>query len=364
VLPNKAPEGKHLIYFPYWRSRGMFFSCGGNGITDRYADMSHQAVKSDIFPVSVGLRSQALKLKFASRAHNGHYLKPAFPLKQVLEIFKNHLSMEALPPIFHQDYINESLSLIYSPFYMDEKIIDAVLNEPLRQDIPENFDLSLFPGESPDWKINFLPTLCPNCGWDMEGEKDSLALFCRNCNSLWQPEKNGFTKLDFSTIPMAGNDIVHLPFWRIKAKISGVKLDNYSDLVKTANLPKVVQKGWDEMDFRFWVMGFKVRPQKFLSIVTGMTLAQPQEKMVSEFPSTSLLSLTFPLKEAVKSLKLCLAGFIKPQRPFFTMMRDVTVTPKSYRLVYVPFREKQHEFISPEYRLAIIKNHLAMARNL
>ncbi len=342
----------------------MFFSICGNGITDRYADMSHQAVKSSVFPVSVGLRSQALKLKFASAAYDGHYLKPAFPLKQVMEIFRNRLSMEVSPPIFHQDYINETLSLIYSPFYRDDKIYDAVLNRPLMQDNPEGFDLSPISEESPDWKIDFLPTLCPHCGCDMEGDKDSIALSCKNCNSVWKPGKNGFTKIDFATIPMTGDDIVHLPFWRIKAKLSGVKLDSYADLVKAANLPKVVQKGWDEMDFRFWVMGFKVRPQKFLSIATGMTLAQPREKMVSELPAGSLFPITFPLKEAIKTLKLCLGGFIRPRRPFFSMIGDVSVTPVSYRLVYVPFREKQHEFINSAYCLAMIKNHLSMARNL
>ena len=364
TLPNKAPEDKQLIYLPYWRIKGILFSYLMDGIGNRYMDMSHQAVKSDIFPVSVGLRSQALKLKFASANDKGHYLKPSFPRKRAIDIFTHRLSVDLPTPVLEQHYIGETSSLIYSPFYIGERIYDAVLNKPLNWEIPEDVDPLKMPGGDPDWKINFLPTLCPNCGWDMEGEKDSLALSCRNCNKLWQPDKTGFTQLNFGKIPNTDDNIVYLPFWRIKAKISGIRLNTYADLVKQANLPKVVQKEWDKIDFRFWVMGFKVRPQKFLQIATHMTLAHPREKLVSELPKRQMLPVTFPLKEAVSSLKLILTNFVKPQKSILPRLEEITVIPKSYILVYVPFLDKQHEFIQPDYQLAIIKNHLALARNL
>ena len=66
MLPNHAPKGKDLLFFFYLRFKGMFFSCGTNGIQHRFMDLSHQAVQSRYFPVSVGLRSQAMKLKFVS----------------------------------------------------------------------------------------------------------------------------------------------------------------------------------------------------------------------------------------------------------------------------------------------------------
>ena len=342
----------------------MLFSCLTDGIENRYVDMSHQAVKSDLFPISVGLRSQALKLRFATANDNGYYLKPSFPRKQVIDIFTNRLNMGLPEPVLKQDYIGETLSIIYSPFYITDKIHDAVLNKPLNWKIPEGFDGAEFPGGAPDWKINFLPTLCPNCGWDMEGEKDSLALSCKNCNTLWQAGKKGFTPLNFGKIPIGEEDTVYLPFWRIKANISGINLSSYADLVKEANLPKVVQDGWEKIDFRFWVMAFKVRPQKFLQMATHMTLAQPREKITPQLPEKKMLPVTFPLKEAVNSLKLLLVNFAKPQKPILHRLDEITITPKSYILMYVPFREKQHEFIQPHYQMAIIKNHLALARNL
>jgi len=32
TLPSKAPENKKLLYFPYWRFKGMLFSCASDGV--------------------------------------------------------------------------------------------------------------------------------------------------------------------------------------------------------------------------------------------------------------------------------------------------------------------------------------------
>jgi len=49
MLPNSAPENKDLLFFPYWRFKGMLFSCVENGIKHRFIDISHQAVESKLF---------------------------------------------------------------------------------------------------------------------------------------------------------------------------------------------------------------------------------------------------------------------------------------------------------------------------
>ena len=74
MLPSTAPASKELLYFPYWRFKGMLFSCAGNGVGHKFVDVSHQAVSSPIFPVSLGLRSQALKLKFVTPETEGKFV--------------------------------------------------------------------------------------------------------------------------------------------------------------------------------------------------------------------------------------------------------------------------------------------------
>jgi hypothetical protein len=342
----------------------MYFACVEDGVKNRFLDLSHQAIESPFFPVSVGLRSQALKLKFVSPDLKGNFLAPGLSIKNAMEFFNCRFISEIKETIFYQEYIGDSLSIIYSPFYFDKKLYDAVLNQPLNCDSPDKFDVAELKGESPDWKIKFLPGLCPECGWDLEGEKDSIALLCKNCGSLWRPKKDGYNKLNFGKIPAKDDDIAYLPFWRIKAEISGIKLDTYADLVAAANLPKVIQKGFEEMDFRFWIMAFKVQPQKFLSIATAMTLSQPQEDLAEGFPDKKIFPVTLSLSDVVEGLKLILANFVKPQKMIFPKLRDIKITPKSFILVYVPFKEKQHEFIHTKYPMSIIKNHLIMARNL
>jgi len=342
----------------------MLFSCVGSGIKHRFIDISHQAVKSSYFPVSVGLRSQALKLNFVMPESRGYFLKPTQPFKNVMNIFKNRFSTSLPNPVFHQSHIGETLSLIYSPFYAEDKIYDAILNKPVTPVLPDDFDATLLQGGRPDGRINFIPTLCPDCGWDLQGRRDALVLNCKNCNSVWRPAANGFKKLKFAFMPAKEENIIYLPFWRIKADVTGITLNSYADLVRIANMPKAVKKKWEDVKFRFWAMAFKVRPRVFLRLARNVTLAQPQEKLVRELPDARLHPVTLPIEEAIESLTVNLAGFIKPQKDLFPILRDITIKPKSYLLVYIPFIEQHHELIHPEFHLTINKNQLELASNL
>jgi hypothetical protein len=96
LLPSQAAESKDLLYFPYWRFKGMLFSCAGNSVAHKFVDVSHQAVLSHLFPVSLGLRSQALKLKFVKRETAGRFLKPTQSFEQVEKNFEDHFG-KSLP---------------------------------------------------------------------------------------------------------------------------------------------------------------------------------------------------------------------------------------------------------------------------
>jgi ribosomal protein L37AE/L43A len=355
---------KNLIFFPYWRFKGMLFSCVDSGIKHRFMDASHQAVESRYFPVSVGLRSQALKLNFVTPKTAGYFLKPTLSFDNVMEIFANRLNTSLPKPIFHQSHIGETLSLIYSPFYIDGKIYDAILNKPVTPSPSNDFDAMRLPGGRPDKSIQFVPTLCPACGWDLIGQRDSLVLSCKNCNSVWRPSRNELKRMNFASILERENNVFYLPFWRITAEVSGITLNSYADLVKIANLPKAIQKGWDEVKFRFWTLAFKVRPQSFLRLGRNITLSQPQKKLEKELPDARTYPVTLPISEAIESLTINLASFMKPQKDLFPILQDITITPISYLLVYIPFVEKHHEFIQSDFHLTINKNQLALASNL
>lgn len=364
IFPHCAPAGKELVYLPYWRFKGMLFACNPQGVNHKFIDVSHQAVKSDYIPHSVGLRSQALKLKFVTPETEGRFLKATQSLDCVIQSFEHRFNKTLAKPVLHQAHIGETVSLLYSPVYLENKIIDAVLNKPVSGQLPDDFDMEQFPGESAESTIKFISSLCPNCGWDLEGERDTLVLLCKNCTTAWYAAGRSLKQLKFGLHPVEEEEFLYLPFWRIKADISGVQLASYADLIKVANLPKMVPDWAQDAGFRFWVPAFKVRPRVFLRLSTNMTLSQPQKRLVPELPNTRHQPVTMSVTEAVESLTINLSSFAKPRTKLSKIIPEIKIDAKSFVLVYVPFKESHHEFIQPDLQFAINKNVLTLSSNL
>ena len=363
MLPHAAPAGQTLVFLPYWRFKGSFFVSLPGGIKTRIVDVSQQAVSSPMFPVSLGLRSQTLKLRFVAPENEGVFLKPQVSSKELLRLAEETFTSSIRDPMFAKAFVGDSMSQIYSPFYVTDQVFDGVLNRPVSPAPPEGFDVSKMEGGKPDWRIEFIPTLCPSCGWDLQGEKNALALSCKNCNSLWMNKGTGFIKLEFGLFPAETPDSVYLPFYRIRAEVSGIKLDSYADLVKTANMAKVVQAGWEEKPFRFWTPAFKIRPDDFLFFSRNMTLSQPPKEYVAELPQGEVLPVTMPLPDAVESLKINLASFVKPAK-MLQMLDTVQIKAKSVVLVYIPFQKSGKELFQPAFNLRTNKTLLEYAKNL
>jgi len=363
-LPQTSDNDQDLVYFPYWRFKGMLFFCGPSGITNRFVDVSHQAIVTPYFPISVGVRSQAMKLRFVSSDMEGRFLKPRQSFEEIAANFENRFGKALPKPILHQAHIGESLSLIYSPFYLKDKLYDAILDKPVSAKIDEDFNIDDFDGGSPQWHIRFVSTLCPNCGWDLEGQRDALVLLCKNCNSTWYPVGKKLKQLKFARIQGDDDNTIYLPFWRIRADISSIDLKSYADLIRIANLPKAVQSGWDDVPFRFWIPAFKVRPKLFLRLASHITVSQPREELIPELPGNRIHPSTLPVKEAIESLAITLAEFMKPRKTLMEKFHHIDIDAKSFTLVFVPFKEEHHEFIQHDYQIAINKNVMALSKNL
>jgi hypothetical protein len=364
MLPCNPSETNMLVFFPYWRFKGMLFSCIPNGIQHKFIDVSHQAIDSRMFPLTLGLRSQALKLQFVEPETAGRFLKPTQSFEDIKHRFEQRYAKTLPKPVLHHAHIGETLSLIYAPFYVADKIYDAVLNSPISAKLADDFDVEQLPGGKPEWRIDFISTLCPHCGWDLEGKRDALVLMCKNCNSAWYSAGKTLKKLKFGKHPTKEEEILFLPFWRIRADVSGITLNSYADLIKLANMPKVVQSGWTDIGFRFWVPAFKVRPKIFLQLSNHMTLSQPNKELIVELPRKRHHPITLPITEAIESLKVNLANCMKPRAILADIIQDIEINPKSFALIYVPFLEKHHEFIQPDLQFAINKNILALSDNL
>jgi len=364
VLPHPAVENSEVVFFPYWRFKGMLFFCGPTGIENRFVDISQQAIASPYFPFSVGVRSQAMKLHFVTPETEGCFLKPRQPHQEIFCDFEQRFGKSLPKPIAHQSNIGETLSLIYAPFYVKDRLYDAILNKPVSPVLPENFKVNDLTEDDPRGYIHFVSTLCPNCGWDLEGERDALVLRCRNCNTIWYPAGKKLKQLKFAHVPDRGDNSIYLPFWCIKAEVAGMDLASYADLVKVANLPKAVQDGWQDIAFRFWIPAFKIRPKIFLRLASQLTILQPQEDLIARLPEKRIHPSNLPIEEAIESLKLTIANFMQPRKDIIEKLPQVKVDAKSFTLIFLPFNEAHHEYIHSVYQIAINKNAMKLSTNL
>ena len=74
ILPRRQPD-PYTIYAPYLRFKGAIYSCLNDRIEHRLADISSKGVKLPFLPISLGLRPQAMNMRFASPEFPGSFLE-------------------------------------------------------------------------------------------------------------------------------------------------------------------------------------------------------------------------------------------------------------------------------------------------
>jgi ribosomal protein S27AE len=365
------PFGKEIIFVPYWRFRGMLFSCKTNAIEQRILDTSFLASNYKFLPPSLGLRAQALKLRVATFKEGTKFLRLSLSSRDFLsKVEKNELfedSNEIENVTFHNACIGEVVSLIYSPIFIQHNtIFDAILNRPIATQVGERGDGDLSFEEKQNWGIRFLSTLCPNCGWDLIAEKESCVLICSNCNSLWEASGETLQRIEFGVISEKDgkNDVAYLPFWRMKIRVGGIKLQSYADLVRFANLPKVIKTEWEGLDIYFWSPAFKVSPALFLRLAQQLTISQPDKIPDMNLPKSSMYPITLPVSEAKESLKITLANIATKKKDIFPKLNEIKIELTEAFLIFLPFFSTNNEFIQPQLRFSIQKNALKIGKNI
>jgi hypothetical protein len=363
LLPDKAPPGQALTYVPYWRFKGIVFTCDSMGIRHRVADLSRRAVTAEVFPASLGLRSQAMHLRLVTPDSQGRFLIPSLGRQDAFHSLGQRASFKGEERVFLQSQVGESLSLIYAPVYQSDRLYDAVLNRSL-SDAEGPRDLDRFPGGPAEGRFRFVPAICPACGWNLEGRRDSLVLTCRNCDRVWQASRRGLAETRIAQVPADGAPSIYLPFWRIRARVEGAELASYADLVRLANLPRVLRSDFETVPFRFWFPAFKVRPSTLLRLSRSLTLTQPRTSPVERLPQGEMFPVNLPLSEAAANLRLVLAAFAKPPRQFYPKLPRIRVSPQAMILVYIPFSDSVHEYLQNGLNLAVNKSQLSLAGHL
>lgn len=359
-ISAKASSFRNIVYMPYWRMKGLSFSVLADGLENRFFDTTLCAIEAHGIPSSLGLRPQAMKLKFASPDMKGQFRKPVLNARTVMESM-NQKSASSV----HRVFIGEMVSIIYSPMYLKDNMLhDALLDRPVCPVKEEEVDEYLSSNHSQVWQVRFVSTLCPRCGWDLQGEKDALVLTCANCDSAWTCRGDTFEKVAFSVVAHTGSAPHYLPFWRMKPRIEGITLASYADLIRVGNLPKVITDAFEERPLYFWSPAFKVNPTLFLRWSRQMTVSQPLGKTVETLPRTALYPVTLPSREAKESIVITIASLATDKRRLFPCLSDIRIALDETILEYHPFVISRNELIHTKLRISINKNALAFGTQL
>ncbi|VAX30642.1 hypothetical protein MNBD_NITROSPIRAE02-206 [hydrothermal vent metagenome] len=355
----------------------MSFLCKANRTEQRIIDATALAADYSKFPHSLGVRPQAVPLRFVTPELRPHLFLSHQPFKTVFSwIEKKLLSVERMnianpgtshisrEKVYHRAYIGETTSLIYLPvFIRGNALYDAITKKRVAS-VPDMESGALSFQKLRAGQISFIPTLCPGCGWELQGEKDSLVLFCRNCDTAWKASGNGLENLDFAVIPGKKDSPLYFPFWRMKVRIAGVSLKSYADLIRFANLPKAIQKSWEEQEIHFWSSAFKIRPELFQRTAKSATNAQLMVGAGQGVPRARVFPVTLLAEEALQGLKITLVNLAVPKRKILPLIDEITITPQESLLVLVPFSKNTHEYVQKEMRLSLNINALKYGRNI
>ena len=364
VLPHKAP-GREIIYAPYLRFKGNVYYCQGMNINYRVVDITNTGLLFKGIPDSLGLRPQAMKMKFVEPDTEGSFLRFTLQAKDIIARAGRFSEESSCGTLYHRAYIGETLSIIYLPLYEEKgRLFDAVLNRPIANLSKGGDTIGSAVNKNPRWMLSFIPTLCPVCGWNLKGERDSVVLTCDNCYTAWEAHGGKFEQVRFSLVPAQEKNSIYLPFWKISAGIKGIEINSFADFIRFTNQPKAIKKEWETMGMSFWSPAFKIRPKIFLNLSKRLTITREQFHTEETIKGKCLYPVTLPQAEAVQGMKLTLAGSTLNKKTILPLMPRIGFEIKKTTLVYLPFQETGQEMIQEHTKITINKNSLAFGRKL
>lgn len=370
ALPNRAKDQAQLIYAPYLRFKGNIFSVTETGVSHRIVDTTQEGCGLPSLPPSLGLRPQAMSLARISSETKGRFLPLAIEPRKVFEkATKLHNLIEGNNggEVYHHAFIGETVSFIYLPLLLREDgLFDAALGQSLTT------SASVMGGQpfQPHWQMKFLAALCPRCGGNLDGEGDCVVATCAACDSAWQIGGEGLERTACKVISVGKEQDelgLHLPFWKIQARFSSVQISTFADFIERTNQPLAVRPDWRRMAMQFWIPAFKLRPEMFLRTGKQITFSQRQFGPERDIRMKTLVRphpVTLPLSEARQSLKVMLAAAAANGRAVYTKLPGAEPEVLAASLVFLPFSDRQHDWVQSHSGVAINKSILHFGRTL
>jgi predicted RNA-binding Zn-ribbon protein involved in translation (DUF1610 family) len=364
LLPAKV-SNYEIIYAPYMRFKGIVYLCERSTIDFAIVDLTYQATHLKQLPLSLGLRPQAMQMHFVTPDATGSFLACSLNPSDVLEEVGTRISARAEETLFHRAYVGEAFSLIYLPLCVhDGTVFDAVINNPVAVLTDAEDFVTSEHCERPEWRITFMATICPQCGGDLDGERDSVVLTCPTCETAWEASEGHLMQV--GRVVLGGNekDLAYVPFWKITVREEGGGISTHADFMQIIHPLLVKKRGGEDKALFFWLPAFKVRPGEFLRLATQMTIHPPDGEPAAGISPKTLYPVTLPWEEAAQCLKVVLANIVTDKKGVFPLLPQINFNVTACTLIYLPFKSLGLDIVQEETGICINKNVLKYGRSL
>jgi Zn finger protein HypA/HybF involved in hydrogenase expression len=364
LLPAKA-SNYEIIYTPYMRFKGSVYLCEGEKIDYGIVDLTYQATHLKQLPLSLGLRPQAMQMHFVTPDATGSFLSCSLNPSDVLAEVGKRTSAPPEEMLFHRVYVGEAFSLIYLPLHVrDGTVFDAVINKPIAV-FPDAESLQTS-GQSkrPAWRITFMATICPQCGGNLDGERDSVVLTCPTCETAWEASEGHLMQIDRVVFGGDEKGLTYVPFWQVVVREEGVGINTHADLMQIAQLSSVNKYKGEEKALSFWLPAFKVRPREFLRLASQITVRPPDGDPAEGISPKTFYPVTLPREEVAQCLKVVLANIVTDKKGVFPLLPRINFNVTAYTLIYLPFKPLGLDMVQEETGICVNKNVLKYGRFL
>ena len=371
VLPWSLPANiaeNDLFFVPYLRFKGAILYTTGEKVNHKLVDTTRLGLESTRWPASLRLRPQAMKVKPIVAGMAGRFLKQTVKTQTV---FSHAVRITTLfskrkdNHVYHRAFIGESLSRIYQPYYIhDEKLFDGVDNSLLGEGTTLETDQNnSFPSKV-SWEPGFIPTVCPECGDLLKGERDSLVLNCGNCETLWQEQGGRFIPLKWSVVESGAKAVRYLPFWKITFHTTDENLKTFGGFLRLTNQPVLVRREYDELPLAFWIPAFKVNPKVFLQLAAKLTVIQLRIPEGKKGRLGNMYPVTLHWKEAVQAIKSVLAETALHKKRVYPLLSSMDIASADPVLQYLPFTVHSHDLVQEHTLVTVNSAALRYGRKL
>ncbi len=396
--PGREQKDRLLLHVPYLRFKGTIFLINEAGIGHKVVDTTRIGTDLPDLPPTLGVRPQAMPVRRLIPETPGRFLPLTIKARAILEkvirlsplrieerkvirrrlrgvggdeeLFSYDSRMETTEysshgHFLHRAFIGETISFLYLPLEVrDNRIGDAVTGKSI---IPLDRAEGLARKGvrfRPTWKASFMATLCPRCGWSLDGEGDTQVMTCSNCDSAWSLGREKLEEVQWRMIEGDGSTPIYLAFWQITGTIPEVGIASFADFVRRTNQPMLVRPEWQERPMRFLVPAFKLQPKIFLRIGRQATISQWRLQTRPGRVRDHFYPVTLSSSEARQSIKVILAACAASRKRIFPFLPQMHLRPSAVELLYLPFVDKGHDWYQPDSGISVSKNTLRFGRRL